>query len=110
MQMLAGLITESEYKAKLNKNINEIKVISPEPEDYYGELQAAENELEGAMHVTTEEEYLDYLLDASDEELEDFEGGYYDIAVVLSDLDDEEKQKAIMNIKYWAKNKLAQLK
>ena len=99
MQMLAGLITESEYKAKLNENI----------EDYYGEIQAAEDEFAGGMETGdyTEEEYLNDLLDTSDKELEDFQGGYYDIAKILSDLNDEEKQEAITNIKNWAKSKLA---
>ena len=98
MQMLAGLITESEYKAKLNENI----------EDYYGEIQAAEDEFAGGMETGdyTKEEYLNGLLDTSDKELEDFQGGYYDIAKILSDLNDEEKQKAITNIKNWAQNKL----
>lgn len=99
MKMLAGIITESEYKAKLNENI----------EDYYGEIQAAEDEFAGGIETGdyTEEEYLNDLLDASDEELEDFQGGYYDIAKILSDLNDEEKQEAITNIKNWAKSKLA---
>ena len=99
MQMLAGLITESEYKAKLNENI----------EDYYGEIQSAEDEFAGGMETGdyTKEEYLNDLLDASNEELEDFQGGYYDIAKILSDLNDEEKQEAITNIKNWAKSKLA---
>ncbi len=98
MQKLAGIITESEYATKLNENI----------EDYYGEIQAAEDEFRGGMEtgVYTEEEYLNALLDASNEELEDFQGGYYDIAKILSDLNDEEKQKAIANIKNWAKSKL----
>jgi len=98
MQMLAGIITEGEYKAILNENI----------EDYYGEIQAAEDEFRGGMETGdyTEEEYLEALLDASDEELMDFQGGYYDIAKVLSDLNDEEKQEAIMNVRNWAKNKL----
>ena len=98
MQMLAGLITESEYKVKLNENI----------EDYYGEIQAAEDEFVGGMETGdyTKEEYLNGLLDTSDKELEDFQGGYYDIAKILSDLNDEEKQKAITNIKNWAQNKL----
>jgi len=97
MQKLAGIISE----AKLNENI----------EDYYGEIQAAEDEFAGGMQTGgyTEEEYLNYLLDASDEELEDFEGGYYDIAKILSDLDDEEKQEAITNIRNWAEFKLAEL-
>jgi hypothetical protein len=98
MQMLAGIITEGQYKAKLNENI----------EDYYGEIQAAEDEFAGGMETGsyTEEEYLNTLLDASNEELEDFQGGYYDIAKVLSDLSDEEKQEAIENIKNWAQSKL----
>lgn len=99
MKMLAGIITESEYKAKLNENI----------EDYYGEIQAAEDEFAGGMETGeyTKEEYLNDLLDVSDEELEDFQGGYYDIAKILSNLNDEEKQEAITNIKNWAKSKLA---
>ena len=82
MQKLAGLITEGQYKAKLNENI----------EDYYGEIQAAEDEFAGGIETGsyTEEEYLNALLDASNEELEDFQGGYYDIAKVLSNLSDEE--------------------
>jgi hypothetical protein len=98
MQMLAGIITEGQYKAKLNENI----------EDYYGEIQAAEDEFAGGMETGsyTEEEYLNALLDASNEELEDFQGGYYDIAKVLSNLSDEEKQEAIENIKNWAQSKL----
>jgi hypothetical protein len=98
MQMLAGIITESEYKAKLNENI----------ENYYGEIQAAEDEFAGGMETGdyTKEEYLNGLLDTSDEELEDFQGGYYDIAKILSDLNDKEKQEAITNIKNWAKSKL----
>jgi hypothetical protein len=98
MQMLAGIITEGKYKAMLNENV----------EDYYGEIQAAEDEFRGGMETGdyTEEEYLEALLDASDEELMDFQGGYYDIAKVLSDLNDEEKQEAIMNVRNWAKNKL----
>ena len=103
MQMLAGIITESQYKAKLN----EIKVNSPSF-DYHGEIEAAENELAGGMETGdyTEEEYLTDLINTSNEELEDFEGGYYDIARVLYDLNDEEKQQAITNIKNWAKNKI----
>jgi len=98
MQMLAGIITEEQYKAKLNENI----------EDYYGEIQAAEDEFAGGMETGsyTKEEYLNTLLDASNEELEDFQGGYYDIAKVLSNLSDEEKQEAIENIKNWAQSKL----
>jgi hypothetical protein len=98
MQMLAGIITEGKYKTMLNENV----------EDYYGEIQAAEDEFRGGMETGdyTEEEYLEALLDASDEELMDFQGGYYDIAKVLSDLNDEEKQEAIMNVRNWAKNKL----
>ena len=63
MQKLAGI---------LNENVK----------DYYGEIQAAEDEFDGAMQTGdyTEEEYLETLLDASDEELEDSEGGYYEIA------------------------------
>jgi len=89
---------ETEKKTELNENI----------EDYYGEIQAAEDEFAGGMETGsyTEEEYLNALLDASNEELEDFQGGYYDIAKVLSDLSDEEKQEAIENIKNWAKSKL----
>lgn len=96
MQMLAGVITESQYKARLNEVI----------EDYYGEIQAAKDEFRGGMETGeyTKEEYLSDLLNASDEELMDFDGGYYDIANVLSDLSDEEKQEAIENIKNWAKN------
>jgi hypothetical protein len=98
MQMLAGVITESQYKQRLNESI----------EDYYGEIQAAEDEFEGALMTGDyiEEDYLQELLDASDEELEDLDGGYYDIARILSDLNDNEKKKAIKNIKTWARIEL----
>ena len=79
-----------------------------EVQDIYGEIQAAEDELAGGMETgdyTTEEAYLNKLINASDEELMDFQGGYYDIAKILNDLDEEEKQEAIENIKNWAKNK-----
>jgi hypothetical protein len=91
MQKLAGILTES---------INEVQ-------DIYGEIQAAESELEGALETGayTEEEYLSELINASDEELMDFQGGYYDIAKILNDLEGNEKQEAIENIKNWAKNK-----
>ena len=88
--------------------LTEIKInLGGEP-NKYGEIQAAEDEFKGGMETGdyTEEEYLEELLDASDEELMDLQGGYYDIAKVLSDLDDKEKQKAIMNIRNWAKSKL----
>ena len=77
--------------------------------DNYGEIQAAEDELAGGMETgdyTTEEEYLRELINASDDELMDFQGGYLDIARVLNDLNDEEKQEAITNIKNWAKNQI----
>ena len=79
-----------------------------EVQDIYGEIQAAEDELAGGMETgdyTTEEAYLNKLINASDEELMDFQGGYYDIAKILNDLDEEEKQEAIINIKNWAKTK-----
>ena len=83
------------------------KSSSNEVEDYYGEIQAAEDELAGGMETGdyTEEEYLRELINASDDELMDFQGGYLDIARVLNGLNDEEKQEAIQNIKNWAKNK-----
>jgi hypothetical protein len=89
--------------------INEIKINNPsKPYNYYGEIQAAENEFAGGMETGnyTKEEYLIDLLNASNEELEDLQGGYYDIANILSDLNDEEKQNVITNIKNWAKSKL----
>lgn len=94
LQKLAGIIIES----KLNENI----------EDYYGEIQAAEDELAGGMETGdyTEEGYLRKLINASNDELMDFQGGYLDIARVLNDLNDKEKQKAIQNIKNWAKNQI----
>jgi hypothetical protein len=95
MMELAGLI---EIKINLGGEPNK-----------YGEIQAAEDEFKGGMETGdyTEEEYLEELLDASDEELMDLQGGYYDIAKVLSDLGDKEKQEAIRNVKRWAQNKLA---
>ena len=100
LQKLAGIITEGQAKKMLTALNENIK-------DYYGEIQAAEDEFDGAMQTGdyTEEEYLETLLDASSEELEDSEGGYYEIANVLSDLSDKEKQKAIKNIKKWAQSK-----
>jgi len=94
LQKLAGIITENE----LNVDIN----------DYYGEIQAAESELKGALETGayTEEEYLSELINTSDEELMDFQGGYYDIAITLGELDEEEQQEAITNIKNWAKNQI----
>jgi len=76
--------------------------------DNYGEIQAAESELKGALETGayTEEEYLSELINTSDEELMDFQGGYYDIAVTLGELDEEEQQEAITNIKNWAKNQI----
>ena len=76
--------------------------------DNYGEIQAAEDELAGGMETGdyTEEEYLRELINASDDELMDFQGGYLDIARDLNDLNDEEKQEAITNIKNWAKNQI----
>lgn len=76
--------------------------------DNYGEIQAAESELEGALETGdyTEEEYLNELINASDNELMDFQGGYYDIAKILDDLNEEEKQEAIKNIKNWATNQI----
>jgi hypothetical protein len=76
--------------------------------DNYGEIQAAESELEGALETGdyTEEEYLNELINASDEDLMDFQGGYYDIAKILDDLNEEEKQEAIKNIKNWATNQI----
>jgi hypothetical protein len=76
--------------------------------DMYGEIQAAEDEFEGALMTGDyiEEDYLQELLDASDEELEDLDGGYYDIARILSDLNGNKKKKAIKNIKTWARIEL----
>ena len=119
MQMLAGVITESQYKTKLKKftilenrfnsavsrlMLNENNGIV----DIYGEIQAAEDELEGALMTGDyiKEDYLQELLDASDEELEDLDGGYYDIARILSGLNGNEKKKAIENIKKWARVEL----
>jgi hypothetical protein len=94
LQKLAGIITENESNVDIN--------------DYYGEIQAAESELEGALETGayTKEEYLSELINASDDELMDFQGGYYDIAKILEDLDEEEQQEAITNIKNWAKNQI----
>jgi hypothetical protein len=101
MQKLACVLTESEYKAKLNENI----------EDYYGEIQAVEDEFRGGIETGdyTEEEYLNDLLHVSNGELKDSKGGYYDIAKILFDLNNEEKKIAIKNIKNWAKEKLADI-
>jgi hypothetical protein len=119
MQMLAGLITESQYKTKLKKFTileNKFKAATSrlmlnennDIIDIYGEIQAAEAEFEGALMTGDyiEEDYLQELLDASDEELEDLDGGYYDIARILSDLNGNEKKKAIKNIKKWARIEL----
>ncbi len=84
-----------------NNSINEMV-------DNYGEIQAVESELKGALETGdyTKEEYLYELINTSDEDLMDFQGGYYDIAKVLDDLNNEEKQEAIQNIKNWAQNQM----
>jgi hypothetical protein len=93
-------------EAKFNKPLNEMEKVTII--DEFGEIEAAENELEGALETGdyTEEEYLEEILHSTNKELTDLDGGYFDIANILLNLQSLDRKKAILNIKKWAKYKL----
>ena len=100
MQMLAGIITESQYKAILNEEIN-----FPELEDEFEGYQDA--------MLGSDEDYLQDIISSTDEELENeftdiMNGGYYEVALGIEQGRYDAKE-AVQLAKKWAQEKLNNL-
>ena len=81
------------------------KSSSPTFDDLYGEIEAAELELYGSDAAALDlDQWLNDLINASDEELMDINGGYYEIAIVLNDLPNQLLGDTIDNVKQWAQS------
>lgn len=89
----------------LRKYLAENKLLK-ESEDIYGEIEAAELELYGSDAAALDlDQWLNDLINASDEELMDIDGGYYEIATVLDNVF-LHKAEVMDNVRQWAKLQL----